>query len=405
MGLDSASDAWRHAPGYCLPKERASNVMTKMRLITMLAILQTNYLKILVLMMSLFVHFEIPQYSISGKSAADAIFSLRMLIEKANNWGLPLFLVRVDIVKAFDKILRAWINESMKRKGILGLLRAAIMRELLHTTLHPFLFREKVGAYTLKIGVRQGGPDGPVICVISVDEALVPVLKKWKDKGWGVMWPGLGVLINLLEFADDLFIAASSYSQAQEMVKDVQRALRTAGLEISMDPKKSCWLTTVEAYWKAEKLPIEGGELKQVDMMLVLGSLIARDGGCMADIQRRISLSWEAFKALEGVLKNGYLSIDNRLKVLDSYIENVLVYASETWTATVKDLKKLYYTYVTFATALFKVKKEPGETWIQYTMRRRRFAKEQLQERGHPGADEEVMKRYCHFAFRLVDKW
>ena len=55
---------------------------------------------------------------VAGKGTFDAIFILRQLQEKYLENDKELYLVFVDLEKAFDRVLRVLIANSLRRKGV-----------------------------------------------------------------------------------------------------------------------------------------------------------------------------------------------------------------------------------------------------------------------------------------------
>ena len=56
---------------------------------------------------------------VAGKGTIDAIFILRQLQEKYLENDKELYLVFVDLEKAFDRVPRVLIESSLRRKGVL----------------------------------------------------------------------------------------------------------------------------------------------------------------------------------------------------------------------------------------------------------------------------------------------
>ena len=54
-----------------------------------------------------------------GRGTADAIFIMRQLLEKYEMVGRDLYVVFVDLEKAFDRVPREVIWWSLRRKGVL----------------------------------------------------------------------------------------------------------------------------------------------------------------------------------------------------------------------------------------------------------------------------------------------
>ena len=64
---------------------------------------------------------------VRGKGTTDAIFSVRQMMKKYEAAGKKLYLVFVDLEKAFDRVPRKVIWWALKRKGVLEREIRAIM--------------------------------------------------------------------------------------------------------------------------------------------------------------------------------------------------------------------------------------------------------------------------------------
>ena len=62
-----------------------------------------------------------------GRGTTDAIFIMRQLLEKYEMAGRDLYMVFVDLEKAFDRVPREVIWWSLRRKGVLEREIKAIM--------------------------------------------------------------------------------------------------------------------------------------------------------------------------------------------------------------------------------------------------------------------------------------
>ena len=110
------------------------------------------------------------------RGTIDSVFTVKQLIKKRSEHGLPTWLLLIDLVKAFDRVPRELLWEVMIKQGVppklVSLLRA------LHTTVKVKFEHEGV-TQTLDsiIGVKQGDLLGPDLFIFF----MAAVMKTWRS--------------------------------------------------------------------------------------------------------------------------------------------------------------------------------------------------------------------------------
>jgi len=69
--------------------------------------------------------------------------------------------------------------------------------------------------------------------------------------------------------------------------------------------------------------------------------LLSSDGHCRPDINRSIGLVLSVMSALHDIWKDRYLSISTKIRIYQTLVQSVLLYAAETWTPLATDIKAL----------------------------------------------------------------
>ena len=96
--------------------------------------------------------------------------------------------------------------------------------------------------------------------------------------------------------------------------------------EVMVISKKNCTPTC--------NIIMNGTVLKQVHKFNYLGSLITSDGRCINEIKRRMAQAKASFQNMKSILTNKRLSLEVRKRVLQCYIEPILLYGRESWSTT-----------------------------------------------------------------------
>ena len=99
---------------------------------------------------------------------------------------------------------------------------------------------------------------------------------------------------------------------------------------------------------------IDRNKLKQKDEFKYLGTKISSDGCNNIEIELRIEHTKKNFQTMKSLLTNKYISI-HTIKVLECYIEPLLMYGCEAWTISKQLQKKLKKTEMWFLWIMLQI--------------------------------------------------
>ena len=161
---------------------------------------------------------------VPGKGTTDAIFLVRQMMEKYDVAGKKLYLVFVDLEKAFDQVPRKVIWWALKRKGVLEReIRAIVkMYNCVETAVRMEDRRSKW--FEVKVGVHQGSVLSPLLFAIVLDEIT-------KDLREGIPKKYL--------YADGLVFHEDCWSEVERRSSKWKRALQEKGLKINVNKTKA----------------------------------------------------------------------------------------------------------------------------------------------------------------------
>ena len=145
----------------------------------------------------------------NGYSAQDHIFTLQQIIRKIKDQQKEVYIVFIDIEKAFDRVQRDEIWKSINIRGINNHLIAAIKSIYNRCTNYVRMHNTKSSTFTTQDGLRQGGVLSPTLFIILMDEVLKQCDKKTKKLhvGYNKLKPSC---ISECMFADDIALLASN---------------------------------------------------------------------------------------------------------------------------------------------------------------------------------------------------
>ena len=164
------------------------------------------------------------------------LLTTNMVIDTSRAVGLPIWVLSLDLSKAFDRVDWKALWAALRDRGISPHMIWIIQR----------LYSEQVGQvstptesskeFPIKAGVRQG-------CVLS-PRLFCAVLKwamhDWKQSGhhFGIQLQRNAPALTDLRFADDILLFALSLQQILEMLRSLVVYLRQVGLVLNASKTK-----------------------------------------------------------------------------------------------------------------------------------------------------------------------
>lgn len=268
-----------------------------------------------------------------GRGCSDQIFSLRRILEHRWQYQQPTITCFVDFTAAFDSIHRDSLWRIMEHDGIPSKLLRLIQAYYNRTRACVRAYSETSDQFDISTGVRQGCILSPTLFNYAVDY----VMKNALDSTDGVLISH-GKRISDLDYADDVALLASSEAEMQSMLTKMNTAALAIGLKISC-PKTKFFTAPPDLPCN---LSIDGQVLDRVDNFTYLGSSFTPSGQAHGEINIRIGKAWAAFQGLRQALWNRHdVSLRTKLRVFNTSVMSILLYACETWPLRVEDVRSL----------------------------------------------------------------
>ena len=268
-----------------------------------------------------------------GRSCADQVAVLRIIIQQSLEWNAPLYLNFVDFEKAFDSVDHATLWKLLEHYGIPQKL-VNIIRESYDG------FRCRVvheggltDSFEVKTGVRQGCLLSPFLFLLAIDWVMGETTRK---QGNGIQWTFSSQLDDL-DFADDIALLSHSHKQMQAKVDRMSTLSQSVGLKIHPGKTKVMRLKSSSV----EPIRLDQDVLEDVTSFTYLGSVMDTKGGVTSDIKARIGKARQSFGRLRSVWRAPNISKKTKLRIFNSNVKSVLLYGSETWCLTKENEKRL----------------------------------------------------------------
>ncbi|CAK1584434.1 unnamed protein product [Parnassius mnemosyne] len=274
-----------------------------------------------------------------GFSTIDHIHTLRQIVQKSEEYNLPLCLAYVDYEKAFDSVEIWAVLQSLQRCQVdcryIEVLKCLYSR----ATMAIRVQNQSTKPIQLQRGVRQGDVISPKLFTAALEDVFK--LLDWKGYGININ----GEYITHLRFADDIVLMAESLEDLSTMLNDLNSVSQRIGLKMNMDKTKIMFnvhVTPMPVVVGNTKLEVVGNtKLEVVDEYVYLGQIV-RLGKSNFDreVNRRIQLGWAAFGKLRHIFSSG-IPQNLKTRLYTQCVLPVMTYGTETWSFTAGRMRKL----------------------------------------------------------------
>ncbi|KAK3542003.1 hypothetical protein QTP86_010272 [Hemibagrus guttatus] len=204
------------------------------------------------------------------KSTTDAIFALRILMEKYRDGQRELHCVCVDLEKAYDRVPREELWYCMRKSGVAEKYVRVVqdMYERSRTVVRCVVGQTE--EFKVEVGLHQGSALSPFLFAIVMDQLSEEVRQ---ESPWKMM------------FADDIVICSESREQVEENLERWRFALERRGMKVSGSKTEYMCVNEREGSGTV-RLQVE--EVKKVQEFKYLGSTVQSNGEYEKEVKKRV---------------------------------------------------------------------------------------------------------------------
>ena len=259
--------------------------------------------------------FSNQQYGfMPGKSTTDALFSLRVLMEKYREGQKELHCVFVDLEKAYHKVPREEVWYCMRKSG-LAEKYVRIVQDMYDGS--TTAVRCAVGVtegFEVKVGLHQGSALSPCLFAMVMDRMTDDIRE---EAPWTMM------------FADDIVICSESKEQVEEKLESWIYALERRGMKVNR--RKTEYMCVNERQdIGSGTVKMQGEEVTKVDDFKYLGSTVQSNGECGREVKKRIQAGWNGWRRMPGVICDRRVPARVKGKVYKVAVRPAMLYGLET---------------------------------------------------------------------------
>ena len=259
--------------------------------------------------------FSNQQYGfMPGKSTTDALFALRVLMEKYREGQKELHCVFVDLEKAYDKVPREEVWYCMRKSG-LAEKYVRIVQDMYDGS--TTAVRCAVGVtegFEVKVGLHQGSALSPCLFAMMMDRMTDEIRE---EAPWTMM------------FADDIVICSESKEQVEEKLESWIYALERRGMKVNR--RKTEYMCVNERQDNSSgTVKMQGEEVAKVEDFKYLGSTVQSNGECGREVKKRVQAGWNGWRRMSGVICDRRVPARLKGKVYKVAVRPAMLYGLET---------------------------------------------------------------------------
>ncbi|MCJ8738183.1 hypothetical protein PDJAM_G00032490 [Pangasius djambal] len=219
-----------------------------------------------------------------NSSTTDAIFALRILMEKCRDGQRELHCVFVDLEKAYDRVPREELWYCMRKSGVVEKYVRVVqdMYERSRTVVRCAVGQTE--EFKVEVGLHQGSALSPFLFAMVMDQLSEEVRQ---ESPYTVM------------FADDIVICSESRGQVEENLERWRFALERRGMKVSRSKTEYVCVNEREG---SGTVRLRGEEVKKVQEFKYLGSTVQSNGECGKEVKKRVHAGWNGWRKVSGVL-------------------------------------------------------------------------------------------------------
>ncbi|KAK3553761.1 hypothetical protein QTP70_009181 [Hemibagrus guttatus] len=246
------------------------------------------------------------------KSTTNAIFALRILMEKYRDGQRELHCVFVDLEKAYDRVPREELWYCMRKSGVAEKYVRVVqdMYERSRTVVRCAVGQTE--EFNVEVGLHQGSALSPFLFAIVMDQLSEEVRQ---ESPWTMM------------FADDIVICSESREQVEENLERWRFALERRGMKVSRSKTEYMCVNEREG---SGTVRLQGEEVKKVQEFKYLGSTVQSNGECGKEVKKRMQAGWNGSRKVSGVLCDQKISARIKGKVYRTVVRPAMLYGLET---------------------------------------------------------------------------
>ena len=213
-----------------------------------------------------------------GKGTTQAMFALRMLMEKYRKGQRELHYVFADLKKTYDRVPREELWYCMRKSGIVKKYVRLVQDKYEES---ETVVRCAVGTteiFKVKVSLHQGSALSPFLFAVVINR---PTDEVSREPSWTML------------FADDIVICEETREEVERRLEFWRYALERRVVKVSRS--KTEYLC-INGGNDDKTVKMENKKVPRVKEFNYLGSTVPESGGCEREVKRRVQAGWNGWR-------------------------------------------------------------------------------------------------------------
>ena len=288
----------------------------------------------------------------SGRGTTDGLFLAKNLQQIVHKTNKQIYVLFVDLTAAFDHIERRWLFKTIKQRLQNEMdCKLFDLLETLYSSTTTALAEHELDKFIVELGVRQGGPESPLLFNLFIDYVMRVFLEECKTQKVDFIKLKYSIpkeasngtnslvvygthIFDWIGYADVLVIAFSDNQNLQIGLNILQSVFTRFGLAMIVGKK-----TMIMNYnGEPEQYPscivkVDGEVVENVKVFKYLGSQVHYGQHTTGDteITTRIDMAESKFYEYGKKLMNFKIKLSTRILILNSLVRSRLTNGCQTW--------------------------------------------------------------------------
>jgi sorting nexin-29 len=304
-----------------------------------------------------------------GRGTSDGIFMLKRVQQISKKAKKKVYALFIDLTAAFDHVNRDWMFESIlqrlpndSNKKLFRLLQSIYA----HTT--TALSQDETDIFEIHSGVRQGGPESPMLYNLYMDYVMRVFIAACKEANVNFFSSsycipkdalktqsqfGLGkfgnVTVDWLGYADDLVLLFNNIKDLRLGLDILNKTFKRYKLEMNLGKTKTMIMNLEDDDYPTTIAKVDGKDIENVEVFTYLGCKVHNRQATTGD--EELSLRKESassrFYGLSMKFFNRKIALTTRVKLLNALVRTRLTYSCATWCLTKTQREHMNAEYTT----------------------------------------------------------
>ena len=327
----------------------------------------------------------------SGRGTADGIFITKRIQQITDKMKKPAYVLFVDLTAAFDHIVRKWLFKSIyQRFPPESETKLIELIEALYAYTTTSLAETPDELFEVGSGVRQGGPESPLLYNLYMDYVMRIFIEQCEKKDVTFLKlkyriPSTATTreerrnktdsgyhyVDWIGYADDLELIFEDPEHLQKGLDLLDETFSRYNLTINISKTKTMilnykYVNDKSPYPKSISR-LHNTAVENVTTFRYLGNDIkyVEPSTRNAEVQLRIDMAEHKFYEISKKLLNFNIRIKTRVKILNSLVRCQLTYSCQTWNLGIQQQKRISSTYITMLRKMIKggYRRKTGTEW------------------------------------------